>query len=56
MNWLEHDRLMQADGWQLQITRVGNEWRVFYSHVAHLPVTAKGKSLEEVFNKIKESL
>ncbi len=53
MNWIEIDKQLQDEGWQLTLIRHGPDWRCHYSHVAHLPEAAHGTDMEMVIEQVQ---
>ncbi len=59
MKWIDVDKELEAEGWNLLLLRNHEQWRCHYSHVAHLPCSASGLDRDQVIteaqNKAKET-
>jgi hypothetical protein len=56
MSWIETDRQLEADGWNLLLMRHHEQWRCHYDHVAHLPCAAVGKIMVDVIHEAQTKI
>jgi hypothetical protein len=56
MDWLEVDRQLEAEGWNLLLSRHHEQWRCHYDHVAHLPCAAVGLDREDVIRRAQTKI